>query len=82
MTCTEDRIENRHYRDIDLEASNTAELQKYYNEVYKKGLHKYEYNVKKERKRVLSAGHLKLIDDAYKANVLRGERFLTRALEN
>ena len=81
MTCTEDRIENRNFREIDLEASNTAELQKYYNEVYKRGLHKYEYNVKKEPKRVLSAGNLKLINDAYKANVLRGERFLSRALE-
>ena len=82
MTCTQDRIENRHFRDLDLESSTTAELQKYYNEVYKKGLHKYEYGVKQKPKRTQSDGHLKLITDAYKTHVLSGERVLSKALES
>ena len=82
MTCTRDRIENRNYRDLDLESSTTVELHRYYNEVYKKGLHRYDYGVEDRPKRTLSDGHLKLITDAYKTHVLGGERILSRALES
>ena len=81
MTCTQDRLENRSYRDLDLESATTVELQRYYNEVYKKGLHRYDYGIEKRQKRTLSDGHLKLITDAYKTHVLSGERILSKALE-
>lgn len=46
MTCTEDLMEGRYAKEINLEESSTADLFKYYHTVYKKGNHEYRYDVK------------------------------------
>ena len=52
MSCTEDRLEQRYYKEIDLESSHTADLFKYYNDFYRKGKHEYSFDVKFKPKRV------------------------------
>ena len=55
MDTTEDRIEDRNFKEIDLNSAHVVDLFRYYHKIYLPGNHRYEFDNVSRPKRVQSA---------------------------